>query len=41
MEALELFREENRKLEEHEYVCRATGKQVETHPHPSDEDLVL
>uniref|UniRef100_H3CIA2 WD repeat-containing protein 3 n=1 Tax=Tetraodon nigroviridis TaxID=99883 RepID=H3CIA2_TETNG len=28
MEALELFREERRKLEDHEYACRAAGRQL-------------
>lgn len=28
MEALELFKDENRKMEEHKYVCEAAGKQV-------------
>lgn len=32
MEALELFREERRKLEDHEYACRAAGRQVEAPP---------
>lgn len=32
MEALELFKEENRKMEEHKYVCEAAGKQVATPP---------
>lgn len=32
MEALELFKEEHRKLEEHKYVCQAAGKQVATPP---------
>lgn len=32
MEALELFKEENRKLEEHKYACEAAGKQVEAPP---------
>lgn len=30
MEALELFKEETRKMEEHKYACEAAGKQVET-----------
>lgn len=28
MEALELFKDENRKMEEHKYFCEAAGKQV-------------
>lgn len=32
MEALELFRDEHRKMEEHKYVCEAAGKQVATPP---------
>lgn len=31
MEALELYREESRKLEEHKYACENAGKQVQTH----------
>lgn len=30
MEALELHREETRKLEEHKYLCRSAEKEVET-----------
>lgn len=30
MEALELYKEENRKLEEHKYACQSAGKEVET-----------
>ena len=30
MEALELYREENRKKEEHKYACENAGKEVET-----------
>lgn len=30
MEALELLKEETRKMEEHKYACEAAGKQVET-----------
>ena len=34
MEALELYRDENRKMEEHKYACESAGKQVrETHTH--------
>lgn len=32
MEALELFQEESRKLEDHKYACQAAGRQVETPP---------
>lgn len=32
MEALELFKDEARKMEEHKYVCEAAGKQVATPP---------
>lgn len=32
MEALELFKEESRKLEDHKYACEAAGKQVEATP---------
>lgn len=32
MEALELFKEESRKLEDHKYACEAAGKQVEAPP---------
>lgn len=32
MEALELFKEESRKLEDHKYACEASGKQVEAPP---------
>lgn len=39
MEALELFKDENRKLEEHKYVCEAAGKQVATQK-PSPDALV-
>lgn len=31
MEALELYREEGRKMEEHKYACENAGKEVETH----------
>lgn len=40
MEALELFKGETRKMEEHKYACEAAGKQVETpatHPTSSFE----
>lgn len=30
MEALELYREETRKLEEHKYMCQSAEKEVET-----------
>ena len=30
MEALELYKDENRKMEEHRYVCQTAGKEVET-----------
>lgn len=30
MEALELYKEEMRKMEEHKYACENAGKQVET-----------
>lgn len=30
MEALELYREETRKMEEHKYACEHAGKEVET-----------
>lgn len=30
MEALELHKEENRKMEEHKYACQTAGKEVET-----------
>lgn len=29
MEALELYKEENRKMEEHKYACQTAEKQVE------------
>uniref|UniRef100_A0A3B4UMW4 WD repeat-containing protein 3 n=1 Tax=Seriola dumerili TaxID=41447 RepID=A0A3B4UMW4_SERDU len=31
MEALELYKEENRKMEEHKYACEHAGKEVEPH----------
>lgn len=30
MEALELYKEETRKMEEHKYACRSAEKEVET-----------
>lgn len=30
MEALELYKEETRKMEEHKYACENAGKEVET-----------
>lgn len=30
MEALELYKEENRKMEEHKYACEHAGKEVKT-----------
>lgn len=30
MEALELYKEENRKMEEHKYACQTAEKEVET-----------
>lgn len=30
MEALELYKEEGRKMEEHKYACEHAGKEVET-----------
>lgn len=35
MEALELYKEENRKMEEHKYACQAAEKEVETWDHPT------
>lgn len=32
MEALELYRDESRKLEEHKYMCQSAEKEVETPP---------
>lgn len=34
MEALELYKEENRKMEEHKYACQTAEKEVETWDHP-------
>lgn len=31
MEALELYREETRKMEEHKYACENAGKQVQAY----------
>ncbi|TNN04422.1 hypothetical protein fugu_001451 [Takifugu bimaculatus] len=38
MEALELFKDENRKMEEHKYVCEAAGKQL---PPPNPNPILV
>lgn len=36
MEALELYKEETRKMEEHKYACENAGKEVDTQTsHPT------